>query len=129
MFSRTYSRILRIKYYRNVTVFLPSIIQVLIFFCLVAESGVFGVRLDSLIERDRSFLEESPLETKVPLVFYKVSGIPGIKSKYYFSVFFLPDNNGPRRMAYISSGIQQNNMHNMIYISFIVSVFCKITTF
>lgn len=89
MFSRTYSRILRIKYYRNVTVFLPSIIQVLIFFCLVAESGVFGVRLDSLIERDRSFLEESPLETKVPLVFYKVSGIPGIKSKYYFSVFFL----------------------------------------
>ncbi|ROT78322.1 hypothetical protein C7M84_002953 [Penaeus vannamei] len=37
------------------------------------ESGVFGVRLDSLIERDRSFLEESPLETKVPLVFYKLA--------------------------------------------------------
>ncbi|XP_071512922.1 rho GTPase-activating protein conundrum-like [Panulirus ornatus] len=37
------------------------------------ESGVFGVALESLLERDRNFLPESPLETSVPLVFYKMA--------------------------------------------------------
>nr|XP_045595993.1 rho GTPase-activating protein 18-like [Procambarus clarkii]XP_045595994.1 rho GTPase-activating protein 18-like [Procambarus clarkii]XP_045595995.1 rho GTPase-activating protein 18-like [Procambarus clarkii] len=36
------------------------------------ESGVFGVPLDNLLERDANLLPESPLETNVPLVFYKL---------------------------------------------------------
>ncbi|KAK8743204.1 hypothetical protein OTU49_017398 [Cherax quadricarinatus] len=36
------------------------------------ESGVFGVPLESLIERDRNLLPDSLLETSVPLVFYKL---------------------------------------------------------
>ncbi|XP_050734837.1 uncharacterized protein LOC127007672 [Eriocheir sinensis] len=37
------------------------------------ESGVFGAALESLVQRDSTFLPESPLEAQVPLVFYKLA--------------------------------------------------------
>lgn len=49
---------------------------------------MFGVRLDSLIDRDRNFLEESPLETKVPLVFYKVSDVANLNTYFHFLYYY-----------------------------------------
>ncbi|KAK8394954.1 hypothetical protein O3P69_006023 [Scylla paramamosain] len=37
------------------------------------ENGVFAAALESLLQRDRTFLPESPLESSVPLVFFKMA--------------------------------------------------------
>lgn len=57
-------------------VFLPLVPYVITFlfkfFLSFTDNGVFGVPLETLLERDRHHLPETPLEANVPFIFYKV---------------------------------------------------------